>query len=340
MGLFYRNIRARDQLDIFLVSAITSLLAVRFYLELTNYPQLGGDSLHIAHMLWGGLFMMAGLIVGLSFLGTRAQQLSALLGGVGFGVFIDELGKFITSDNNYFFRPTIGIIYAIFIVLYLLFNFLTKEQKLSSREYQLNALVQLEEAVANDMDPAEKRQVYKLLAKADNKSSLTIELKKFLDNIEVSAKRRRGRLQLLPKKIDKAYANFWQQKRSNVLVQIIFIAQAVGLFLSVLFTTFININDISFLLDTDVSYGEELIYGQLVSSIASIGFLLYGLVKLRYSRLLAFENFRRSALINIYLTQFFVFSRVQFDALPGFAINLLILILLGFVIHEERRLAK
>ncbi len=113
--MMYRSIRARDLLEIFFVSAVFSLLLVRFFLFVTGYPQLGGDGLHIAHMLWGGLLMLISITLLLAFLGRRVQQLAAVLGGLGFGVFIDEIGKFITSDNNYFFRPTIGILYAIFV---------------------------------------------------------------------------------------------------------------------------------------------------------------------------------------------------------------------------------
>src|SRR5687767_1548428 len=122
-GIFYRNVRARDQLEIFLLSAASSLLLVRFYLHVAGYPQIGGGGLHIAHMLWGGALMLVALTITLSFLGARAQWIVAVVGGAGFGVFIDELGKFITHDNNYFYQPAVGLIYAIFIVLYLTFNF-------------------------------------------------------------------------------------------------------------------------------------------------------------------------------------------------------------------------
>jgi hypothetical protein len=78
--LFFRNVRGRDNLEIFLVAAISSLLLLRFLLYLTGYPQVGGGSLHIAHMLWGGLLMLAAITLTISFLGARVQRLSALLG--------------------------------------------------------------------------------------------------------------------------------------------------------------------------------------------------------------------------------------------------------------------
>src|SRR6266550_2141930 len=101
-------------LDTVLVCAVLTILIVRTQLYLTNYPQLGGHGLHIAHLLWGGLLMLIALLVLLAFIGRHIQSSAALLGGIGFGTFIDELGKFITSDNNYFFQPAIPLIYIIF----------------------------------------------------------------------------------------------------------------------------------------------------------------------------------------------------------------------------------
>ena len=111
-----RDIDGGRWLESFLVSAVVSILGIRFYLEATGYPQIGGHGLHIAHMLWGGLFMVVAIVVLLAFVGKRIQQFGAVVGGIGFGMFIDELGKFITSDNNYFYEPTFALIYVIFIV--------------------------------------------------------------------------------------------------------------------------------------------------------------------------------------------------------------------------------
>jgi len=59
---FIRNIEAGTYLEIFLVAAVASILAIRAYLAITGYPQLGNSDLHIAHMLWGGVFMLIGII--------------------------------------------------------------------------------------------------------------------------------------------------------------------------------------------------------------------------------------------------------------------------------------
>src|SRR5919197_82141 len=108
-----------DLLDTFLVSAVAAVIVIRTFLEATGYPQLGGGGLHIAHVLWGGLGMLVAIVMLLLFLSSWSRVLAALVGGAGFGTFIDELGKFPTSDNDYFFKPTPALLYVLFVVLFL-----------------------------------------------------------------------------------------------------------------------------------------------------------------------------------------------------------------------------
>src|SRR5207244_2573005 len=115
-------------------------------LRLAGYPQLGGSHLHVAHMLWGGVLMAAAIILLLSFLDRASHHLAALVGGLGFGTFLDEVGKFVTRDSNYFFRPAVALIYVIFILTFLAVRAIHARGAYTEAEYQANAFRTLEEA--------------------------------------------------------------------------------------------------------------------------------------------------------------------------------------------------
>ena len=76
----------------------------------------------------------------------------AVIGGVGFGFFIDELGKFITEDNNYFYRPAAALIYLIFIGLFLLARAVQRRRPLGPRDELANAVDLLGDAATRDLD--------------------------------------------------------------------------------------------------------------------------------------------------------------------------------------------
>ena len=100
-----RNVDAGDLIEMMLVVAVTTIVIIRIILELSGYAKLGGGGLHIAHVLYGGLMMIAALILDFALLNMSAQWAAAFVGEIGFGFFIDEVGKFISNDVNYFFEP-------------------------------------------------------------------------------------------------------------------------------------------------------------------------------------------------------------------------------------------
>lgn len=331
--LLYRNISAHDNLELFLVSAASSLLLLRYVLFKAGYPQFGGG-LHIAHMLYGGLLMMAAVVILLSFIGGRARRLAAFMGGVGFGIFIDELGKFITKDNNYFFRPTIGLIYSIFAILFLTFNFIGRRQTYSSQEYQLNALQNLDEAITRDMDAHEKTAIRQLLTKADQSSVITKQLLVLVNHTKpVDASE--SRFQRAREVVGRAYDRFWQQKISNKLVSSLFVIESI-IFLVIVMANLVNgFDSVNDLIRRTDHYSTILLIGQLLASVLAAIFTVIGAVKLISSRLEAFEYFRRAVMVNLLLTEFFIFSRIQFHAIPGFLVNLVLFIALRAAISQE-----
>lgn len=335
--LFIRNVQARDQLELFIVSAVSSLLLLRYYLYLTGYPQVGGGSLHIAHMLWGGLLMLIALVLLLAFLGRRLQRLAALLGGVGFGIFIDEIGKFLTKDNNYFFRPSIGIIYAVFVLLYLAASFLTRRERLTSTEYQLNALSQLEEAVLREMDEREKAAVAGLLRKSDPASPITRQLQVFLASVDATEPDGPNLPERLYRRFSRWYERVWHRRSSNAIVRLFFAVEIAGFVLAVGLAVYSNIDNVHDFFEGNASYGQSLVIGQAVGTAIAAWFAGVGIYRLRCSRVEAFEWFRRATLTNLLFTEFFIFCRIQFGAIPGFIFNLALLILINFVLTHERR---
>src|SRR6266567_8583542 len=166
--VFIRNIEAETYRENFLISAVVSIFVIRVFLRFTHYPTIGSGEFHLAHLLWGGLFMMAALLILLSFLNQKAAVIASILGGIGFGAFIDELGKFITSDNNYFFQPTIALIYIIFVLLFLSFRELEHHPSSSERTRLANALHILAEDAPSGLPQEDKNEVLWLLRAYDS----------------------------------------------------------------------------------------------------------------------------------------------------------------------------
>lgn len=109
------------------LAGIATVLITRAYLAAMGYPRIGGGGIHIGHVVWGGLSMICALTVALVWAGERARVWTALLGGVGIGLFVDEVGKYLTTTNDYFYRPAAAIIYLVFAALLVVASFLGRD---------------------------------------------------------------------------------------------------------------------------------------------------------------------------------------------------------------------
>ena len=159
--------------------SVLSVLATRVFLEVMGNPIIGGGQWHIAHVLFGGIFMIGAMISVLAFEGTMVRKNMAMVFGIGWGLFIDEIGKYVTSDNNYWFRPAVMIIYISFIILFLIYRYLERLRKRDNRTIFYSVLGQLEELGENDLETTEKKRL---------EASLTQIIKEDAGNLKIMSK--------------------------------------------------------------------------------------------------------------------------------------------------------
>lgn len=326
---FIHNIDSGSYFEILLLWAAISILAIRFYLRATGYPQIGGGGFHIAHMLWGGFLMLGAIVLLLAFFGGNVKRLSAIIGGIGFGAFIDELGKFITRDNNYFFEPTIAFIYVIFIVLFLVFRFIQRRRRFSQDEYLANAFDLVRSASLNEIDLGRKEKALGMLNQCDRSNPAVENLRMIIEQIKI-----RKEEQSLFERLDAGARNFY----SKMIAHKWFLRIVVFFFLAhSLFNLYRSSDIVSlyFRLDEfELSYIEV---GKFLSAIVAAVVAILGMVAATRSRILGYRLFRDAVLVSIFLTQFFDFYDNQFRALTGLVFNLLVLFVLEYMILQEER---
>jgi hypothetical protein len=161
-----KRARAESYLIISIATFAATVILTRLFLDLTGYPQVGNGVLHIAHALWGGLLLISGALLPLILINDWVLTLSAVLTGLGVGLFIDEVGKFITQRNDYFFPPAAPVIYGFFMIMLLVLVAVRKTRRDRPRNELYRALADLRELVDNDLDAREWKVLFDRLAVA------------------------------------------------------------------------------------------------------------------------------------------------------------------------------
>jgi hypothetical protein len=343
--IWVRNIEAQEVVDAYLVSAVFSILGIRLYLVLTGYPKVGGGGLHVAHMLWGGLLMVVAQFLLLTLLTRRGRQFCAVVGGLGFGLFIDELGKFITSDNNYFFKPAAGLIYLVFVLFFLGSRAFVHWRGFSGREYLVNAVELLKEAALRDMDDHERHRALAYLARAGAGEPLVAALSATIESVPPTPDARPSLLARFERRLRDRYEEIVLSSWFPTAVSSVFAALAAVALVEVVVVLLVvddvlrgsgshlyldglraTVQGLSFV--AWVELGSALVAGTLVVA----GFLV-----LRFRRLGAYRLFELSVFIMIFVTQPFTFYQAQFVAAAGLLVSLPLLSAVQFMIRREER---
>lgn len=321
------NLEAINLLEYLLISSVSSLLLIRAYLAVFGYPVIGSGNFHIAHMLWGGFFMLGAIILLLSFLDSTNKIWAAVLGGIGFGTFIDELGKFITSDNNYFYQPTIALIYVIFILLYLLIKWISSKTTYPDKVYAANAVEMLKEIVTQDFDQNEKALSTEYLNHLDQRNPVIKSITKIIS--ETGIQRSAFSLHLYLKNTTfKWYLKIVQIKIISKLLIVAFVLNNLVSFIYI---------DVPFLNSRNGTF-SIINYGHLFSVLTATIFLVGGIYYFKKSTLKSYIYLENATLVSIFLTQFFLFLNNQLFALLNLAVYLVIYTTLKYSIDAEKAL--
>jgi hypothetical protein len=340
---FIRNLDAWPNLEIFLVTAVVAVLGIRAFLELAGYPRLGLGRLHVAHVLLGGLLMLGAIIVLLTFLSKTAHRLASALAGLGFGAFIDEVGKFVTADNNYFYAPAVALIYVTFVLTALAIHAIRTRSEYSRQEYLVNALRLMEELALHGLDEEDRDLALLYLSRSDPAHPLVPSVRDLISRAELIPPARPGFFIRSRSALRGLYRRAARLPGFPAVITTFFVAQlAVSLlyvfvFIFLFGLGWVQIAGVGLFAHfaeriQDLTFVEGM---QLTSSLLAGVFTLLGVIRIHRSRLRAFEMFERSLIVSILITQFFSFYMEQFSALFGLLVEALILLGVRFVIEQE-----
>jgi len=312
VGRYFENI---------LVSSFFSILVIRAYLKIFGYPLVGAGDVHVAHMLFGGIIMLAAYILVISFLNRDMKHISTVIFGIGFGMFIDEVGKFITRDNNYFYQPAIAIVYIFFILLFLIFKLIENKIKVTPNEYAINALDFTKEAILHDFDIQEKKLTLQLIKRSGLNNPILLGLGK---NLRATYAKEPGRNNLFIKTriiFRKIYSWLVQNKLLAKAIVVVFTINTISSFLE---------------LTLNLKYkGGFFEWGEMLATMISAFFVIVGIYFLNIGKKVrGYEYLKLAVFTSIFLKQFFVFYRQQLSAVAGLSIDILLLSMLSYIITQ------
>lgn len=325
-----RNVRSAEHLTTFVVSGVSTVLITRAFLGLSGYPQLGGKGLHIAHVLPGGLLMLVAIFLLLAYVGPVVRPAAALVGGVGFGLFIDEVGKFVTSDNNYFYQPAAAIVYVVFVLIVLATRFFTTRRPIDPREQLANVVDQAVEGVAGGLSRRRLAKASEQLRQVEPEVAGRQETRELLaacppDEVELIAPVDAA-WRALQRGFDRL-ATHPHAPRVAVTVLAFQALAAPGIAAGIRFD--------------DGLFTDLPVLGVAAGSLFAATFTVRGWLRLRRNdRARAVRLFELAVLVSLLVTQVFQFAGTQFAAVGGMLLDLVLLGLFGAERDRMRREAE
>ncbi len=317
-----RSYDLQQQLTLLFVTAVSTVLLTRSFLAATGYPQVGSSTLHIAHVLYGGLLLTAALIAMLAFLSPATKPAAAVAGGIGFGLFIDEVGKFVTKDVNYFYRPAIAIIYVSFVVLFGVIRVLAR-RRFRGDEAVLIGLDSLQHAAVGTLTEERRARTLALLDSTGAEGALADGVRDLLRAARTTHVRP-GVGERLVARGRAAWLLLVAHPRFRLLVFSLLVAGVA-----------VSIGETGWLLRHGVGRLSFSGRAYALTTLAADAMLVVGALALERSVLAALRWYEHAVLLQIVVGQIFLYSSEQLAATLNLFALLVFWFLLRWGIHFE-----
>lgn len=324
-----RSYALGPQLDTFLVCAASAVVVNRAILIVLGYPQIGSRSpggIHISHSIYGGFAMMVTMCVAIAFLAPATRWFVAIVGGFGFGWYVDELGKYV-SNAGYLFRPALALIYIVFIVMFLVFRAMAS-RAFSSDDAVVNALESLKAASLGSLDDRQRREALRRLERLGPDSAFAARIHEILADVPATPPRPPGRVRRARSVLRERYTEWTHRRSFTLVIDVFFVLLAVSSIAEV----------VGFTLEGPGFDKPSARIATVAASVAGV-LVIVGIVRLRHSRLDAYHWFDRALLVRILVVNVFLFQQQQFAATLGLGIDLTIWAMLrsAMAVEEQRR---
>jgi len=269
-------------------------------------------------------------------------RVAAILAGVGIGLFIDEVGKFITQSYDYFFPPAAPIVYAFFLLCVLAYLQLARQRPRHARSELYAALEMMEDVLDHDLDAHEydeiKTRLNYVIEQGDNPelTRLASELLNFFNQDQVYlAPDPPNRLQILIERFHEFEIRFLDRRRFRTLLGIgIGSLGLISMFIPALSLISITRSGSDFN-PRETSWLIALLAVMMLAGLALIlssGLILRGCesIGIRFSYL--------TLLIYLTIINIFLFYYYQFTILPAAIVQFVLL--MGVLYYQQRYLRE
>jgi hypothetical protein len=290
--------------------------------------------------------MLLALGLTLTLLTRASRWVAAVLGGVGFGLFIDEVGKFVTSDNNYFFKPAATIIYCFFVAFFLIIRRIERTREFTHREYLLNTIEMVKEVPMLRMSEDRRERALRMLARTDPSDPLVPWLQRMLDDPRVGVTPHVGPATRAVRAV---------QRRLEALVSLPgFRSGIIAVFAAHAVLSAVGVSGLLAITDPhlaahriprssgigSVPYTDAdrhfVQVALAVSTAVAIVLTLIGIERLLRGRIAGgYLMLEYGLLVSIFLTEVFAFVQSQFAAAAGLVVNLVLLVIVRTALAKE-----